>query len=304
MAGPGIERVAVIGAGAIGSLLGAVLARRVDVTLVCRKAHAEAIASGGLRVSGEDELTQEIQATTDPQAAAEADLVLLTTKAFDIEVALTQVAPYLRPEAVVLLMQNGLGNEDAARVVLGDAPILRGLTYMGVTFAAPGHVIWTARGRTALGDPFGVSGASLSGVAALFAEAGLETHTTDDIRREAWQKTLGNIGINALGALTGMRNGELVDNEHTLAAMGCLVREAEQVANAAGYAFDSLQRVVELARATGANKNSMLQDIEVGRRTEIDFLNGAIVRIGQEAGLPVPTNRVTCRLVKAIEGRR
>ena len=304
MAGSDIERVVVVGAGAIGSLMGALMARRAAVTLVCREAHAKAIARDGLRVRGQEEHTQEIRATTDPRAATGADLVLLTTKAFDIERALEQVAPYLPRDAVVLLMQNGLGNEDLARAMLGEIPILRGLTYMGVTFAGPGHVIWTARGQTTLGDPFGNAGAALDEVATLLSEAGLETHTTHDIRREAWQKALGNIGINALGALTGMKNGELAESTHTLAIMECLVKEAELVAESAGYAFDSFQRVVDLARATGANKNSMLQDIEAGRRTEIEFLNGAIVRIGQEMGVSVPTNTVICQLVKAIEGRR
>ena len=289
----------IVGAGAIGSLVGALLARRTSVTLVCREAHAQAVSDRGLSVTGVDCFVQELSAATELLCVAQADLVIVTTKAFDLERTLNQVGRHLSPNAVILLMQNGLGNEDAARAVLPQATILRGLTYMGVTFAEPGHIIWTARGRTTLGDPFGATEDATDAVAALFRSVGLETNTTGDIRRDVWHKTLGNVGINALGAVMGMRNGELVENTHMLAIMECLVREAERVAESAGYAFDSFDEVVRLARATGSNKNSMLQDVDAGRRTEIDFLNGAILRLATVAGIDVPYNECLTRLVEA-----
>lgn len=294
-----IKRVAIVGAGAIGSLIGALLARRTNVILVCREGHAAAISGHGLEVTGVDGFVQELRATTAPSCVAEADLVILTTKAFDLEPTLSQMGPHLSPDARVVLMQNGLGNDDMARAALPQATILRGLTYMGVTFTKPGHVVWTARGRTTIGAPFGTSQDSAEAVGALFREAGLETATSSDIRRDVWHKTLGNIGINALGAVMGMKNAKLVENAYTLAIMEFLVSEAERVAEAAGYAFNSFDEVVELARATGSNKNSMLQDVEAGRRTEIDFLNGAIVRLAKESGIGVPYNECLTRLVKA-----
>lgn len=298
-----ITPVCVVGAGAIGSLLGALLSRRTSVTLVARPAHAQAIALHGLRVSGVGEFEAEVSATSDPSAARGADVVLVTTKAFDLASALAQIRPHLHTNAVVVIMQNGLGNEDVAREALPEARLVRGVTYLAVTFAGPGRVVWTGQGRTVLGAPFDGDSAELPQVAALLNDAGMPTEVTDDIRREVWHKTLGNVGINALGAVTRLRNGQLLESEHTLEVMRHLVREAEAVAERAGYRFDAFDDVVELARATAANKNSMLQDVEAGRRTEIDVLNGAIVRLAEDAGLSAPYNQCLTHLVKALERR-
>ena len=298
-----ISEVCVVGAGAIGSLLAALLSRRASVTLICRPAHAQAIARDGLRVTGVRELRAKVAATTEPSAVRTADLALITTKAFDIENAAAQIRPHLQKHATVALVQNGLGNEDVARKGLPQTLILRALTYMGVTFSGPGHVIWTAAGRTVLGAPFDADCPALQAAARLLNEADIQTEISDDIRRETWHKTLGNVGINALGAITGLRNGQLLDDEHTVETMRGLVREAEAVAKGLGYAFDAFDEVVDLARATAANKNSMLQDLEAGRRTEIDVLNGAVVRLAEKAGLSVPYNQCITHVVKALERR-
>ena len=299
-----IDRVAILGAGAIGSVFGARLARCAKIALVCRAAHADAIAKHGLRVTGVEEIVARLPASTDPRAVADADLVIVTTKAFDTAQAIREVEPHLMPNAVLLLLQNGLGNERAARQALTrPRTLLRGLSYAGVTFAEPGHVVWAAKGRMVLGDPSGESPEPVQAVVDLMSEAGVDACVADDIDLEVWEKTLGNIGINALGALTGMRNGELVECEHTLALMKQLVHEAERVAQSAGYPFDALDRVVALARATANNRNSMLQDVEAGRQTEIDFINGAVVRMADAAGLDVPYNHCVTQLVNALEER-
>ena len=296
-----IDHVAVVGAGAIGSLFGALLSKVVPVTLLCRQAHAHAVLRSGLSVTGAAEFTVRLHVDTRPDAVATADLVLLTTKAFAVQQALAAVGPHLKSGAVVVLMQNGLGIEDAARQALPSVPVLRGLTYHGVTFPEPGHIIWAAKGRTVLGDPSGASTDALQEAVALFREAGIETEASDQIQRDVWAKALGNIGINALGAITGMRNGEIAEIAHTRAVMVRLVQEAEAVARAQGYAVDAHQQVVDLARATGRNKNSMLQDVEAGHWTEIEFLNGAIVRMAEGAGVAVPYNECITELIRALE---
>ena len=296
--------VAVVGAGAIGSFLGGKLSQCANVTLICRDAHAQAIERDGLRITGVQEAVVSLPAGPDPSAVRGAELVLVTTKAFDLAHALEAIRPHLEPHAAVMLVQNGLGNEDIARAALPHASILRAVTYLGVTFAGPGHVVWTADGTTTLGSPFGEGGERLETVVSLFGRAGLQATGADDIQRQVWQKTLANVGINALGAVTGMTNGELVEDPHTLAAMGRLVEEAQAAARTLGYDFAALDRVVQVARDTGANRNSMLQDIEAGRRTEVDFLNAAVVRIAHAAGLAAAYNACLTRLVKAMETLR
>ncbi len=298
------EHIAVVGAGAIGSLLGALLSRRARVTLICRAAHAERIRREGLRITGQADTVVELEATDDPAAVRLADAALITTKAYAAADAAAAIAPHLREGAAVVFMQNGLGVEEAARGALERVPLVRGVTYHGVTFVGPGRIHWAGRGPTRFGALDDRAEPAARGLAARLADAGEEAEVSPDIRREVWKKALANIGINALGALTGLRNGELADDPHTRALMKELVAEAERAAAAQGYEFDAFADVLAIARATAGNKNSMLQDVEAGRRTEIDFLNAAAARLAAKAGFDAPVNRTVTALVKALEAAR
>ncbi len=296
------EHITIVGAGAIGSLFGALLSRVTRVMLIGREAHVDAIRRRGLQVAGHSSFSARLDATTDPCAVQGAHLILLTVKANSTAAAAGDIAEHMKPGTPVVLMQNGLGVEDAAQAALPGAALMRGLTYHGVTFPEPGHVIWAGRGPTLIGAPPCGTPDAAQAVAALLNSAGIDTRVSEDIQRDVWEKTLVNIGINALGAITRMHNGLLAEHEHTRALMKRLVEEAQAVAASQGYDFDAFDHVVDMARATGANKNSMLQDIEAGRPTEIDYLNGAVVRLAAAAGLDASCNACVAALVKAIQG--
>ena len=296
-----IRAIGLLGAGAIGSLLGALLSRCARVTLICRRAHADAVSDRGLEVSGHSKLLCRLRATPDASALADVDAVVLTAKSFDTRGALTMARPHITAGTPVLVLQNGLRNEEVARETVPDCPVFRGVTYTGVRFLGPGRIEWVAPGPTVIGDPFGLGAELLNPFAELLRCAGLDVAVVEDIRREVWRKTMGNVGINPVGAILRLTNGQLVEHPSSMALMKSLVREAEEVARIRGYDLDTLDEVVALAQATAGNRNSMLQDIEAGRPTEIDCLNGAVVQWGRQFGVPVPVNTTVTRLVKALE---
>jgi len=300
-------QIVVLGAGAVGTLVGALLSKRHSVVLVGRQPHTKAIRENGVLIGGITQQQVTCRAQPDLTGVSPPDLLLVTTKAVDTASALTQAKHVISSDTAVLLLQNGLGLERVARGLVPERQLLRGLTYLGAILAGPGRIVWSATGRTVLGDPAPPSDAArtaaLASIAEAFDQCGLETGIAGDIRREVWKKTLGNIGINALGAITGFRNGELVRNAYTSQLMVRLVEEAQCVARTQGYELDSVSHVRDLALATATNKNSMLQDIDRGRRTEIDFLNGAVVSIGERCGVDAPSNHAVTLLVKALELR-
>lgn len=295
------SHIGLLGAGAVGSLFGALLSRCARVTLVCRQAHADAVNDQGLNVCGHRTLLCRLRATPDASALADVDAVVLTAKSFDTRGALELARPHLRAGTPVLVMQNGLRNEEVARETVPECPVFRGVTYTGVRVLGPGRIEWAAPGPTVVGNPFGLDADTLNRFAEALRRAELDCTVVEDIRREVWRKTIGNVAINPLGAILRLTNGQLVESPSATALMKSLVQEAEAVARARGYDLDTLEEVVALARATAANRNSMLQDIEANRPTEIDCLNGAVVQWGRQFGVPVPVNTTVTRLVKTLE---
>lgn len=296
-----LSHIGLLGAGAIGSLFGALLSRCSRVTLICRPAHADAISDGGLEVCGHSTQLCRLRATPDASALADADAVFLTAKSFDTRSALTVARPHLAAGTPVLVLQNGLRNEEVARETVPECPVFRAVTYTGVRLLGPGRIEWVAPGPTVIGDPFGLGAEPPNAFADLLRRAGMEVAVVEDIRREVWRKTIGNVAINPLGAILRLTNGQLVEHPSSMALMKSLVQEAEAVARVRGYDLDTLGEVVALAQATAGNRNSMLQDIEAGRSTEIDCLNGAVVQWGRQSGVPVPLNTTVTRLVKTLE---
>ncbi len=299
-------KIAVIGAGAMGSLFGAHLAAGGNqVALVdVWEEHVRTINENGLIVEEEGRLrTYRLPALTDPGSLGPQDLVIVFVKSYHTATAIRSAKNLFSGGTQVVTLQNGLGN---AEIIAGEAAgttVIAGTTSHGATVLGPGRIRHAGKGETVIGKVSGGAG-RLGEVAAEFNRCGLETRIADDIAGLLWGKLLVNVGINPLTALCKVTNGSLVEMESTLRLMEMLVGEGEAVARAVGVALpysDALGKVKSVARATGSNRSSMWQDIERGRPTEVDFINGAVVREGEKAGVPTPCNRVVTLLVKALE---
>jgi 2-dehydropantoate 2-reductase len=301
-------KISIIGSGAMGSLFGGMLSRaRHEVVLYdVFKEHVEAIRRDGLAIeqAGSSEvLTVRPAATTDPADTCGSDVMIVFVKSTATEEASRQFAPLAGPGTIALTLQNGLGNEAILRKHFGAERTAAGVTSHGATFLGPGRIRHAGKGPTHIAMADG-SHRRLVAFATALAQAGFETHVEADVAGLVWSKLVINVGINALTALTGRENGRLLDLEETRSLMAELVAEAVAVAKARGITLtyvDPLATVYDVAKKTGANRSSMLQDFDRNRETEIDFMNGAIVREAAELGIPVPVNAAVARLVKAID---
>jgi 2-dehydropantoate 2-reductase len=302
-------KIAVLGgAGAMGGVFGGHLAQAGnDVVLVDVWADGVAtINAEGLRIeerSG-DIRTISVRATTDPAEVGPVDLVMVFVKCYHTESAVRAVAPLLGPATTVLTLQNGWGNALRIAAIVGQDRVLVGLTYHSATLLGPGRVQHAGQGMTFLGESDGTSSARLQRVAETFSAAGLDVTQTDDVLRQVWSKLALNVCTLPTSALLHFFAVQLVEHDGTLRLMRELLREVVAVADAQGIALDEAERWEAitglLKRATGA-KASMLQDVERGRRTEIDVINGAIVAAGERLGIPTPYNNAMVWLVKSLE---
>ncbi len=282
--------VIVLGAGALGSLLGALLSRVTSVLLVARPTHAEAIRrQGGLRLAVTRPGLYPVEVADRLRALPPDAVVLVTVKAFALEAALRELAPRLGPSHLVVVLQNGLGIRDLARRVLGR-PVLRAVTFLAAACEAPGHVAFNAVGKTYLsGD---------GEVRELWRQSGMPADHVASIDTYVWRKLSINAVINPLSALLRVPNGELLQLHGV--AQG-LVEEVVQVARCEGQALEvqeTLAKVQASMRQTARNPSSMLQDLRAGRQTEIDWINGAVVDLAAKHGLAVPCNRMILELVR------
>ena len=296
-----------MGAGAMGCLYGGHLAEAgVDVSLVdVWREHVDAINAKGLHMTGvSGDRVVHVPATTDPETVGEIDLMLLFVKSYDTAQAMRDSGPLIGGDTYVLTLQNGLGNLEAITEAVGAGRVLGGTTSHGSTLVGPGEIRHAGVGPTVIGTLDGGSRSMAETAADMFNGAGLQTRVSGDVRGDIWGKVLVNLGINALTALTGLRNGQLLEIPELRLLMRLAVEEGMMVAEADGVdlgPLDHLAHVYEVAEATGVNRSSMLQDVDRGRRTEIDALNGAVVRLGEKLGVETPVNRALTALVKGLE---
>lgn len=291
-------RVVVFGAGSLGSLIGGLLAGEHDVTLIGREPHVSAVQKQGLEITGEIATrTHPHAATTVPDAA---DLALVTVKSYDTPEAAQALAA--ADPAVVLSLQNGLGNEDVLAGTL-DGTVLAGTCTYGARLLEPGVVRCTGAGTVTLGSRAGGPSDAAERVGSAFERAGLTTTVATDMPRRLWEKLAINAGINAITALARVENGALRDGPASETATRA-TREAARVARENGldlgddHAIDAFETVVE---TTAPNRSSMYQDLEAGRRTEIDAINGVVVELASD---PVPVNETLTALLRAWERER
>jgi len=300
-------KVAVVGAGGIGSVFGGRLAAAGHaVWLIHRRPEVvDAIQRNGLHLTtpGGDERIH-LQATLDPAAAGPADLVLILTKSNDTRAAAETACALVGSSTSVLTLQNGLGNLETIGDVLGSERCLMGMTYVGAAVRGPGHAALTAPGPTFVGEPTGSLSERVEHLAAAFSEAGLPTQATDRLWDLVWGKLVINASLNATCALTDANGTTALGSEAAYRWLGLVAEETARVAAALGinlpYA-DPAERVRQHCRDVGASKPSMLQDMLRERPTEIDAINGAVVRAGQQFGVPTPYNLALLLLVRARE---
>ena len=293
-------RVVVFGAGALGSFFGGMLSKKHDVLLVGRKEHVDAINGGGLAIEGKTDFVAFPEASTSMREGDDADLVILTVKAYDTEEAVKEIAG--KCSAPILSLQNGLRNEEMIERIAGADRAVGGVTTHGVRYVAPGRVEHTGIGETIVGEMDG----SVSGRVKKFADAltgcGVHTEVSSNIKREIWRKAVVNAAINPLTAILRCRNGYLLENEHARKLMGRICREGMAVAGGLGLGIgDAMEKAEEVARLTAENQSSMLQSLLRKRRTEIEFINGEIARVGRKVGVETPVNSTIVEIIRAME---
>jgi 2-dehydropantoate 2-reductase len=299
-------KITIVGAGAMGSLFGALLAesghevRLLDVW----QEHVDAVNKKGLSVEREGRTRSIVlKATTDLRQVDKADLVIVFVKSSQTGKAAETARAALRKDGWVLTLQNGMGNAEAIARAVPASRVLAGTTSHGATMLGPGMIRHAGVGPTVIGAWTGEEPAGAKKMAECFNRAGIETAVADDVRSLIWSKLLVNVGINAVTALTGIRNGQLLDLESTRWISQTAVEEAMAVARNLGVRVrdDAVSHVFQIAEATAANRSSMGQDLDHKRRTEIDAINGYVVREAEKLGLPVPVNRTLSGLIETVQ---
>lgn len=296
-------KVAVMGAGAVGCYFGGLLARAGhDVTLIARPEHVEAIRRDGLRMETRafDERVR-VAASADPAAVQGADLVLFCVKSTGTESAGAQLRPWLGPDALVLCLQNGVDNAERLRTVLPPQQVAAAVVYVATEMAGPGHVKHHGRGELVI-EPSDRSAV----VAQALAAAGVPTEVSANVRGALWAKLIINCAYNAVSAIAQRPYGENVASAGIPEVMADVVDECLAVARAEGVQLpgDMHEAVRRLAATMPTQSSSTAQDLARGRPTEIDHLNGLVVRRGAAHGIPTPANRVLWALVKLLERGR
>ena len=307
------EAILVAGAGAVGSVIGGLLARAgARVTLLGRRAHLDAVQSDGLALEGlfGEHRVHGLTCVTEPgELRGPYAAVLLTVKSYDTAAVAATVAPLLAADGVLVSLQNGLGNLEAAARAAGAERVLGGRVIFGAEVLAPGHVRVTVIADPVLiGCPTGDAArqADAERWAERLAAAGVPARATRTIAAELWAKVFYSAALNPLGALLGVTYGALAAGADTRAVMDTVIDEAFAVARAEGVALPWPDAAAyrdtfygRLVPSTAGHRSSMLQDIERGRPTEIDAINGEVVARGRAHGVAVPANAVLTRLIRA-----
>ena len=301
-------KIAIIGAGAMGSLFGGKISGTDAPVLLydINKEHVDRINSNGLVIEEPLKGTEETvypKAATNPEDLRDSDIFVIFVKSTVTENAARQFSRYAKQETVAVTMQNGLGNEAIIRSYFGADRTAAGVTSQGATYLGPGRIRHAGNGPTHLcmSDK---KNEKLKNLVRLFNNAGFETNIEENIQNLVWSKLIINVGINALTALTGLKNGELLEYRETKDLMADLVNEACSVAEKKGITLsygNPLKTVYEVAEKTALNRSSMLQDFDRKSRSEIDFINNAIVREGVKEGIPAPVNRTVTSIVKVLD---
>lgn len=298
-------RIAVVGAGAVGGYFGGMFARAGAPTVfIGRKHFADAVNSNGLvldKSEGQERISA--RATIDMSAVRDCSLILLCVKANNTSATAREMAPFVRPESLVVCLQNGVDNADQVRAAANIVAV-PAVVYVAVSMPEPGRVKHLARGDLIIGPP----SERMSHLADVFIRAGIPCRVSDNIEGELWLKLLRNCVLNAISALGHVRYGQIAENYDAKKVMEHIVEEVLAVARGAGVVLpgvhdreSGMAAAMELAAQMADAFSSTAQDLDRGRVTEIDALNGYISRGGRQLGIPVPVNHTLFTLVKLAE---
>jgi len=299
-------RICVIGCGAVGSLFAAHLAKAGEAEVWAYdvwKEHIEAIRKHGLRLSGAADFSARLNATSDAKELPRCDYGIVATKAIHTRSAITQVAHVFDETSAVCSVQNGVGNEE----IIGEHVkcVIRGTTFPAGHPIGPGHIGYDIKGDTWIGpfEPANTSMSKVEELAGLITRSGMNTIALKDARGAQWTKLIFNASTNPVGALTLLHHRAATRLGPTAQLFEDLISEGEAVAKKLGIELhgDPRQLVQKGANAPGKHRASMLQDVLAKRQTEVDFMNGAIVRWGQKVGVPTPLNQALWELIKGLE---
>jgi 2-dehydropantoate 2-reductase len=300
-------RVTVIGPGAVGLLWASRLhqAGAQVAILDHRPERPQRLNDQGILLEDDGgQARLDLKTGADPQILAETDLALVCVKAYQTGEAAQVLGEHLNAQGRALTLQNGAGNVETLVEALGPQRVLGGITSEGATLLKEGHVRHAGKGQTHLGPAQGPLDGFSQEVAELLNNAGFATQAVEGCQNLIWTKLVINVGINPLTAILNVPNGRLLELDHAALMMERVVDEAVAVGEKLGINFiheDMLEAVREVARRTAKNISSMLQDVRAGRRTEVQFINGAVLDKGVELGLTCPFNASLASLVLALE---
>lgn len=306
-------KILIFGAGALGSVFGGFLSTENEVTLIGREPHISAIKEKGLFISGiwgEHRFSKlkGYKSVGKIPKGSTFDLIMIMTKSYSTMEAVRDVRSFVKKGSAVMSMQNGIGNEDVISGEVGIENTMGGMAIFGARLIGPGHVEVTVYASEVLvGDLIGGGTSRAKKFARIFSKTGIPTKPSDNIIRDKWMKTFYNIALNPLSAILRVPYGELGKREETREIIKDLLREGFEVANALNIPLkfnweDYFSYLIEKQLPpTAEHKSSMLQDIERGKMTEIDYLNGAIVKLGEDRGIKTPVNKTMTRIIKALE---
>lgn len=301
-------KIAIVGTGAMGCLIAAFLKNKTkeDIWLVDKNPErAKRIREDGIKVEGiSGAFTIKLEVSADPEEIGPCDLVIVCVKSYSTEDACKNIKGLVSADTHVLTLQNGIGNVQILNDHFGPERVIAGITNHGATLLGVGHIRHAGRGETVIGKSDGKLSGVLKNVSGILNRCGFETKISKDIDSVIWSKLIINVGINALTAITHLNNGRLIEYDQARELLRLSVQEAVKIVKRKRIKLaydDPIQKVESVCKATATNVSSMLQDILNLKRTEIDFINGAVIRQGKSLGIPTPVNEVLTNLVKIVE---
>jgi len=266
--------------------------------------HVKAINKKGLDIELNGKTRSvSVNAITDKEQIGKTDLAVIFVKSTQTGDAAGTASELIGNNGFVLTLQNGMGNADIIGKVIDPGRIIAGTTSHGATIMGPGSIRHAGTGPTLIGMWSGIQKTGIQKIADVFNKAGIVTETVDNVRNVIWSKLLVNVGINAITALTGIKNGRILDLSVTKELSRAVVKEAIEVARAQGVkvAGNTVEHVFKVAEATSANRSSMGQDVDNGRQTEISAINGAVVKEAEKLGINVPVNQTLTALIETLQ---
>lgn len=301
-------KIAVVGPGAMGCLISAYLRNKTkeEVWLYDKLSErAGHIRDNSVKVEAPNNTFQaKLNVACSAKEIGVCDLVIICVKSYSTEDACKDIKEMVGASSYVMTLQNGIGNVQVLNDYFGEDKVIAGVTNHGATLLGIGHVRHAGRGDTIIGKADGKLSGTLKEISGILNKCGFETKISRDIDSVIWSKLIINVGINALTAITRLNNGRLIEYEESRALLRSAVQEAAKIVKRKRIKLaydDPIQKVESVCKGTAHNISSMLQDVLNRKRTEIDFINGAIIRQGKALGIPTPVNEALTNIVKTIE---